>query len=167
MFYFFARALPQGTLEHEMHLIQEYSDPQFRSQVIELWDGVFGYETEHNRPSVAIDKKLAVNDGLFFVALHEGAVIGPALAGYDGHRGWLYSVAVHAELRNQGVGRALVRHAEMALESRGCMKINLQILQGNARVAAFYESLGYAVEPRISMGRKIPANIPPTASPVD
>ena len=167
MFYFFARALPQGTLEHEMHLIQEYSDPQFRSQVIELWNAVFGYETEHNRPSVAIDKKLAVKDGLLFVALREGAVMGTVLAGYDGHRGWLYSVAVHPAFRNQGVGRALVRHAEMALELRGCMKINLQILQGNASVAAFYESLGYAVEPRISMGRKITANIPPTASQVD
>lgn len=94
-------------------------------------------------------------------------MIGTIFAGYDGHRGWLYSVAAQDGFRSQGVGRALVRHAEKVLESRGCMKINLQILQGNAGVAVFYESLGYVVEPRVSMGRKIPANIPPTVSQVD
>ncbi len=142
-----------------MHLILDYTDTQFRAQVIQLWDHVFGYETAHNLPSLAIDKKLAVNDGLFFVALHDGSVIGTILAGYDGHRGWLYSLAVHPSFRTQGVGKALVHHAERMLEQRGCMKINLQILQDNAGVAAFYEALGYVVEPRLSMGKKLAANI--------
>ena len=58
-----------------------------------------------------------------------------------------------------GVGTALVRHAEQALTQRGCMKINLQIVSGNEGVSRFYQSLGYAVEPRISMGKRIPQNI--------
>jgi len=142
-----------------MYFIQDYTDAQFRSQVIQLWDSVFGYETAHNLPSLVIEKKLAVDDGLFFVAIHEDKVIGTILAGYDGHRGWLYSVVVHASFRNQGVGSALVRHAERRLEQRGCLKINLQIVQNNADVAAFYESLGYVVEPRLSMGRRLSVNI--------
>ncbi len=41
------------------------------------------------------------------------------------------------------------------------MKGHFQIVAGNEAVAAFYASLGYAVDPRASMGKRIPANIPP------
>ena len=141
------------------HPIGPYRDRQHRAQVIELWQQAFGYDTAHNLPSLAIDKKLAVNDGLFFVASDKKTVIGTILAGYDGHRGWLYSVAVHADYRRHGLGSSLVRHAEQALTALDCMKINLQITGGNDVVVGFYEALGYGVEPRISMGKKIAENI--------
>jgi len=142
-----------------MHAITSYSNEVHRHQVIRLWEAVFGYETAHNTPSLAIDKKLEANDDLFFVAILEGAIVGTILAGYDGHRGWLYSVAVHPSHRQNGIGSALVHHAEQALTNRGCMKINLQIMSGNESVAGFYESLGYTVEKRVSMGKRIPENI--------
>ena len=142
-----------------MHSITSYSNEIHRLQVIQLWETVFGYETAHNAPSVAIDKKLEAKDDLFFVALLGREIVGTILAGYDGHRGWLYSVAVHPSNRQEGLGSALVRHAEQALIKRGCMKINLQILSGNESVGGFYESLGYAVEKRVSMGKRIPENI--------
>lgn len=140
-------------------LITSYINETHRPQVSQLWETVFGYETAHNTPSLAIDKKLEARDGLFFVALAENSVIGTILAGYDGHRGWLYSVAVHPTHRKKGIGTALVAHAERALTERGCMKINLQIVSGNEGVAAFYESLGYEVEKRVSMGKRIVKNI--------
>lgn len=142
------------------HPIGLYRDRQHRAQVVALWQEAFSYETAHNLPTLAIDKKLAVNDGLFFVATDKKAVIGTVLAGYDGHRGWLYSVAVHADYRRHGLGSSLVRHAEQALTALGCMKINLQITGGNDAVVGFYEALGYGVEPRISMGKKLLGNIP-------
>ena len=141
-------------------LIAPYADGLHGLQVDELWTRLFAYGDAHNAPGAAIDKKLAVSDGLFFVALVDGRVVGTAMAGYDGHRGWLYAVAVDPLLRHQKLGSALVRHAEQALIERGCMKINLQIVSGNEAVSRFYESLGYAVEPRISMGKRVPANIP-------
>jgi ribosomal protein S18 acetylase RimI-like enzyme len=143
-----------------MSLIVEYSNPHHRAAVIQLWETAFGYETAHNTPSLVIDKKLAVADGLFFVALVHDVVVGTVMAGYDGHRGWLYSVAVDPAQRRQGLGARLVRHAEQALTARGCLKINLQIVSSNDSVKGFYASLGYAVEPRISMGKKLEANIP-------
>ena len=142
------------------HPIGAYRDRTHRAQVVALWQAAFGYDAAHNLPSLAIDKKLAVNDGLFFVATDKKAVIGTILAGYDGHRGWLYSVAVHNDYRRQGLGASLVRHAEQALTALGCMKINLQITSGNDAVMGFYEALGYGAEPRISMGKKILENIP-------
>jgi ribosomal protein S18 acetylase RimI-like enzyme len=142
------------------HPIGPYRDRQHRAQVVALWQEAFGYETAHNLPALAIDKKLAVDDRLFFVATDKKTVIGTILAGYDGHRGWLYSVAVHGDYRRQGLGSSLVRHAEQVLTALGCMKINLQITSGNEGVVGFYEALGYGVEPRISMGKKLVVNIP-------
>jgi ribosomal protein S18 acetylase RimI-like enzyme len=128
--------------------------------VIALWEAVFGYEAPHNRPSVAIDKKLEACDDLFFVAVCERAVVGTIMAGYDGHRGWIYSVAVADSFRRNGIGTRLVATAENALATKGCVKINLQIMEGNERVMAFYSSLGFSTEKRISMGKKIPENVP-------
>ena len=134
-----------------MTTIRQYKDDTDRIQVVELWSNFFGYETAHNEPNLAISKKTAVQDGLFFVAVDTTEIVGTIMAGYDGHRGWLYSVAVHPNKRLGGLGTLLVRHAEKALADLGCMKVNLQLLDTNEATAAFYQSVGYAVEPRLSM----------------
>jgi len=100
-----------------------------------------------------------MGDGLFFVAEAGEKVVGTIMAGYDGHRGWIYSVAVLPEYRKRGLGSQLMRHAEERLKFLGCPKINLQIMQENEAVEAFYRNLGYETEQRISMGKKIPENI--------
>ena len=128
--------------------------PADRDRVINLWNCVFPESTGHNLPQDAIDRKMAVDDKLFFVACQEnGDVVGTVVAGYDGHRGWLYSVAVAPDARRLGIGSCLVRHAEAELAKRGCPKINLQVRANNAGVTAFYESLGFRLEERISMGK--------------
>jgi ribosomal protein S18 acetylase RimI-like enzyme len=142
--------------------INLYSDPAHRSQVIALWQSVFGYEAAHNRPELVIDRKVAFGDDLFFVATTGNTVIGTVMAGYDGHRGWIYSVTVSPAHRRQRVGSQLVQFAMNTLASKGCVKVNLQIMEGNESVAAFYASLGFSVEKRISMGKRIPENIPAT-----
>ena len=139
--------------------LREYHDPTDRDGVIALWRTVFGYETAHNEPSLAIARKLEVGDHLFFVAEEGNRLVGTAMAGYDGHRGWLYAIAVHPERRRTGLGSLLVRHAEQALASLGCMKVNLQLVATNEATAAFYRSLGYLVEPRISMGKVLHDNV--------
>jgi ribosomal protein S18 acetylase RimI-like enzyme len=139
-------------LTHETLDVCVFDDHAHRAQVTSLWRQVFGYETAHNAPSLAIDRKLAVADGLFFVAINAGRVVGTVMAGYDGHRGWLYAVAVHPSYQKKGVGSSLIAHAERALTAKGCLKINLQIVASNERVAGFYSTLGYVVEKRISMG---------------
>ena len=141
--------------------IRGYEDSTDRSQVIELWQTVFGYETAHNEPGLTIAKKVAIQDGLLFVATEGAVVIGTIMAGYDGHRGWLYAVAVHPEKQRSGLGRRLVHTAEAALVAVGCMKVNLQLLASNEATAAFYKSLGYTIEPRVSMGKILHANVPP------
>lgn len=128
--------------------------PEHFAGVAALWETCFPDDPPRNRAEAAVPAKLAMDDSLFFVA--EGAaneVQGTVMAGYDGHRGWLYAVAVKPELRQSGIGRALVQHACAELAARGCGKVNLQVRDGNETVAAFYEALGFAREPRISFGR--------------
>ncbi len=122
-----------------------------RPQVVALWKRAFPNDPPRNEPNRMIDAKLAVDD-LIFVAVEAGSIIGAAIAGYDGHRGWLYSVAVDESLRRKRVGSALIRHAIGVLRGLGCIKINLQVRSTNAAVVAFYQSLGFEVEDRISMG---------------
>ena len=126
-----------------------------RSGVIALWERVFPDDPPHNAPAKVFDTKLATHDDMLFVATEEVSVIGTAMAGYDGHRGWLYTVAVSPEHRRRGIGTALVRHAVDTLRAAGCIKVNLQIRATNTAVRGFYESLGFEVEERLSMGMHI------------
>ena len=126
-----------------------------RASVIALWERVFPDDPPHNAPAKMFDAKLAMRDDMLLVATDADTVIGTAMVGYDGHRGWLYTVAVAPEHRRRGTGTALVRHAVGALRRAGCIKVNLQIRATNAAVRGFYEALGFEVEERLSMGMHI------------
>ncbi|MHC4740499.1 MAG: GNAT family acetyltransferase [Planctomycetota bacterium] len=139
--------------------IVEFDNSKHRKQVGALWQDIFGYEAAHNSPELVIDRKIAAEDGLFFVAMSRQIVVGTVMAGYDGHRGWIYSLAVHPNHRKKGIGSALLAFAEKTLSSLGCMKINLQIMEGNEAVQRFYQTKGYSAEKRISMGKQLNDNI--------
>lgn len=123
--------------------------------VIALWNEVLPDSAPHNDPATAIRKKIEEERDLFFVADVDGEVVGTVMGGYDGHRGWIYSVAVKPQQRRQGIGGKLLRRLEAALTERGCLKVNLQVRSSNSEVIAFYETLGYAVEERVSMGKRL------------
>ena len=129
--------------------------PSDEKDVIELWRAVSPVTAPHHDPATSIRKKLAVDRELFFVAEVNGIVVGTVMGGYDGHRGWIYSVAVSSAHRRQGIGTALMRRVEEALAERGCPKVNLQVLTSNSAAVVFYETLGYSVEERISMGKRL------------
>lgn len=133
--------------------IVAYSQAYF-SGVEALWEQVFPEDPSYNRAAIAIPAKLHIQPELFLIAVERGCVLGTVMAGYDGHRGWLYAVAVSPRARRRGLGSALVRSAEKRLLALGCRKINLQIRAGNEAVAAFYEQLGYGCEERVSMGKR-------------
>jgi ribosomal protein S18 acetylase RimI-like enzyme len=134
--------------------VAPYSSEHFEG-VKALWQQAFPDDPPWNAAEVAIPAKLAVQPELFLVALDGDLVVGSIIAGYDGHRGWLYAVAVLNCRCRQGVGTALVRAAEAGLRSMGCGKINLQVRSTNANAVAFYRRLGYLIEERTSMGKRL------------
>jgi len=140
-------------------VIELFDNDKHREQVIELWNSVFDIKDARNKPGLSIDKKVAVKDDLFFITRDGNRIIGTVMAGYDGHRGWIYSLAVIPEKRKLNVGTALLKHAENELKKRGCVKINLQIFKDNDIVINFYLKNGYSIEERISMGKEIKDNI--------
>ena len=95
--------------------------------IIALWRVVFPEAPAWNDPAADIRRKLSVPRELFLVAHDEERIVGSTMAGYDGHRGWIYYVAVAPDRRRQGIGRALVRAAEVGLAHLGCTKVNLQV----------------------------------------
>jgi ribosomal protein S18 acetylase RimI-like enzyme len=123
--------------------------------VAALWREVFADAPAHNVPEEDIARKLAVQRELFFVAEESGEVVGTALAGYDGHRGWVYYVAVNPSRRRRGIGAALMARVEDGLRAMGCPKLNLQVRASNREAVAFYQRLGYVVEDRVSMGKRL------------
>jgi ribosomal protein S18 acetylase RimI-like enzyme len=129
-------------------------DEADEAAVIALWREVLPDSAPHNDPATAIRKKLEFGRELFFVAV-EGSLLGTAMGGYDGHRGWIYSVAVNPAHRGRGIGSALIRRVEAALAERGCLKVNLQVRSPNAGVVAFYQKLGFEVDERVSLGKRL------------
>ena len=131
-------------------IVRKYTEND-RNGLIQLWSESFPDDPPHNEPSKMIEAKLQVDDQIF-LAEDERRIVGACMAGYDGHRGWLYSVAVLPDQRRRGIGKSLIKSAMNALKEIGCIKVNLQIRASNHEVKAFYESLGFGVEERISMG---------------
>lgn len=123
--------------------------------VVALWREAFPDDAPRNQPDAVIGAKLAVQPELFFVAVEGGQVIGTAMSGFDGHRGWVHRVAVSQERRLQGIGRALMKRVEEAMTALGCAKLNLQVRSDNHEVEGFYKALGYETEDRISMGKPL------------
>jgi ribosomal protein S18 acetylase RimI-like enzyme len=130
-----------------------------RETVIALWRDVFPEYADTSRPqrdpALSIANKMRTQPELFFVAVVGDAVIGTVMCGYDGHRGWVYSLAVSSAFRHRGYGRALMLHAEAALSSLGCPKVNLQILSFKTELKRFYEKLGYRTDEVLSLGKRI------------
>lgn len=125
--------------------------------VVRLWETVFADDPPRNAPGAMIARKRGVQPELLLVALADGMLVGAVMAGFDGVRGWLHHLAVVPAARRRGVAAALVRAAEAGLRRLGCPKVNLQVRADNAAVVAFYERLGYAVEPRVSLGKALDA----------
>lgn len=125
-------------------------------QVVNIWRQCLPSSHPWNEPTSVICSKRNRADGLFFVGEMEGRLVATVMAGYDGVRGWIYSLAVKEACRSRGFGRQMLAFAEDALMARGCRKIGLQVRDTNTSVIGFYQRCGYNAEERASMAKVLP-----------
>ncbi|MEE2776680.1 MAG: GNAT family acetyltransferase [Acidobacteriota bacterium] len=134
--------------------IRTYRSSDF-DEIEALWTRVFPSTAPYHAAREVVRRMVDEAPDLFFVAALDGRLVGSVLAGWDGHRGWIYSMAVDPQRQRRGFGSKLLRHAVLALEQRGCPNVSLQIRADNDSVVQFYRRHGFDIEERISMGRTL------------
>lgn len=126
-----------------------------RDAVIALWRAC-GLVVPWNDPAADIALALSKPCSTVLVAEEDGGIAATVMVGHDGHRGWLYYLAVDPARQRRGLGRAMVSAAEAWLAAAGLPKVQLMVRATNGAVLAFYEKLGYAPSPVTVMQKWLP-----------
>jgi ribosomal protein S18 acetylase RimI-like enzyme len=139
-----------------MHIRAFHSDDTH--DVLELWRAC-DLLRPWNDPRKDIARKLRVAPELFLVGTRGDTIVATAMAGYEGHRGWVNYLAVDPTLRSAGLGRRMMEEVEALLLARGCPKLNLQVRSGHHGVVEFYRKLGYTVDDVVSLGKRLEPDV--------
>lgn len=116
--------------------------------VIALWQRC-GLTRPWNNPAGDIAFARRGPNSTILTGRHGGEIAATALVGHDGHRGWVYYVAVDPDHQKQDFGRAIMAAAEDWLRGQGVAKVQLMVRPDNTSVRAFYDRLGYATQERV------------------
>ena len=112
------------------------------SDVVALWQRC-GLTRPWNDPASDIALARRNANSTILVGRSDGAIVATAMVGHDGHRGWVYYVAVDPDRQKKGFGRAMMDAAEAWLRAAGVPKLQLLVRRENAKAGAFYQSIGY------------------------
>jgi len=110
--------------------------------IVTLWERC-GLTRPWNDPAADIALARKGPNSTILVGREDERIVASAMVGHEGHRGWVYYVAVDPDRRGQGLGRAIMSAAEDWLRQAGIAKLQLLVRQDNAKASAFYETIGY------------------------
>ena len=119
-----------------------------------LWTTV-GLTRPWNDPFDDLKRAMAGPGSTVLAGIEDGVLVSTAVVGHDGHRGWVYYLAVRPQARGRGHGRTMMRACEAWLTARGVPKLNIMIRADNADASGFYSALGYSNEDVIVMSRRL------------
>jgi ribosomal protein S18 acetylase RimI-like enzyme len=134
-------------------LIEPLPPARFDS-AIALWREV-GLTRPWNDPEADLRRAVAGPASAVLAGLQDDALIATAMVGHDGHRGWVYYVAVAPDERGNSYGREIMRAAEDWLIDRGIPKLNLMVREDNESATAFYAALGYARDQVVVLSKRL------------
>jgi ribosomal protein S18 acetylase RimI-like enzyme len=121
-------------------------------EVVALWQRC-GSTRPWNDPEGDIARARKGDNATVLLGRDDGTLVASVMAGHDGHRGWVYYVTVDPDHRFKGYGRAIMAAAEDWLRARGMEKLQLMVRADNAQVHAFYQSLGYFPQERVTFAK--------------
>lgn len=133
--------------------IHELDDDR-ADEVVALWHTA-GLTRPRNDPEADLRRALAGPSSTVLGVVEEGELVGTAMVGHDGHRGWIYYLAVRNAARRRGLGAALVGACERWLLDRDVPKVNLMIRGDNTTAGQFYDALGYATDDVVVRSRRL------------
>lgn len=122
--------------------------------IVALWERT-GLTRPWNDPHADIALARRGPHSTILVAKEGGAPLGTVMVGHDGHRGWVYYLAVEPARQRQGLGSTLLTAAEDWLRARAVPKLMLLVRPDNAEVRAFYHAEGFIEEPRIIFSKRL------------
>lgn len=105
-----------------------------------LWEATPGLTIRKADSLDGFTAFLKHNPGFSYTAISNGDVVGGILGGYDGRFGSIHHLVVQLELRNQGVGRHLVKLCLAHMEQVGIEKCHLFINRDNSGGLKFWEN---------------------------
>lgn len=121
------------------------AEPEDDLTVAELWS-TCGLVTAWNPPQADIDRLRRTGHGtLLLGTLPDDGIVASAMVGHDGHRGWIYYLAVAPDHRGHGYGGRMVAAAEAWIAEQGLEKAMLMVRAANGGVEGFYRKLGYGL----------------------
>ena len=118
------------------------------ADVVALWQRC-GLTRPWNDPAADIALARKGANSAVLVGRDGNGIVASVLVGHDGHRGWVYYVAVDPDYRHKGYGRLIMDAAEGWLRGRGIEKLQLMVRSDNSQVQTFYQSLGYLEQERV------------------
>jgi len=102
-----------------------------------------------NDPAADIALARRGPNSAILIGRNDDTIVATAMVGHEGHRGWVYYVAVDPDHRGNGHGRTIMNAAEDWLRNAGIAKLQLLVRPENTKVQAFYESIGYDEQERV------------------
>ncbi|MGI5951683.1 MAG: GNAT family acetyltransferase [Brooklawnia sp.] len=134
-----------------------------RADAVTLWEQT-GLTRPWNDPEADFTRAIeGTSSAVLGLRDDRGTLIGTAMVGHDGHRGWVYYLAVAPAEQSRGHGRQLMEACERWVIARSIPKIQLMVRTGNQQVIAFYTSLGYEHQDIVVLGRRLDGNTTPSA----
>ena len=134
------------------HSGAERATPADAAAVIALWHAC-ALTRPWNDPAADYERALAGEHSAILLLRDGDTVAASIMVGEDGHRGWVYYLAVAPERRRAGLGARMMMAAEGWLRARGVAKIQLMVREGNEEALAFYAALGLERQPVVTLGR--------------
>ena len=122
------------------------------ADVVALWQRC-GLTRPWNDPSADIALARRGANSTILIGRGDDMIVATVLVGHDGHRGWVYYLAVDPDRRKEGHGRTMMNAAEDWLRQAGIEKVQLMVRPENDAVKAFYESIGYGEQSRVIFAR--------------
>ncbi len=101
------------------------------------------------------DAIIASPSTVVFVTEEDQAVIGAAIASFDGWRAYIYHLALAPGHRRQGLAKALMAEAEGHLAREGARRVYVMVHEENTAGLALCAVLGYAPEGDVALVKEL------------